>query len=133
MLSCMLPIACAEGDRASGEFKSTCEYFPHRTDLLSGEMLARAPKHEFPRAKLQPVAPMPKTVPYGRYRLTLVIVIEKSGDVGEAVVAQTSGVAEIDNAQLAGVRNWKFRPAKVKGKPVAVALKAPFHVNIADD
>ncbi|MEJ0026878.1 MAG: TonB family protein [Rhizomicrobium sp.] len=45
--------------------------------------------------------------------------VEASGDVGEAGVARSSGSLRLDDAAIAFVKGFKFKPATVDGKPAA--------------
>ncbi|MBI4419866.1 MAG: energy transducer TonB [Gemmatimonadetes bacterium] len=42
-------------------------------------------------------------------------------------VAEASGVASLDSAALAGVRDMKFVPAQRNGRPVAASFLQPIH------
>lgn len=46
------------------------------------------------------------------------IVIDAEGRVAEISVAQSSGVASLDEAALRGIRKWRFQPKVDAGQPV---------------
>jgi TonB family protein len=58
--------------------------------------------------------------------VTLFVLVERDGSVGEVTVAESGG-ADFDAAALAAVRIWRFAPATRDGVPVRARIRIPFH------
>jgi protein TonB len=58
--------------------------------------------------------------------------IATDGTVAEAAVHRTSGYAAMDQAALAGVKSWKFKPALKNGKQVETIVRKPFTFEIRE-
>lgn len=58
--------------------------------------------------------------------------IAADGTVAEATVHRTSGFPAMDQAALAGVKSWKFKPALKNGKQVETTVRKPFTFEIRD-
>lgn len=58
--------------------------------------------------------------------------IATDGTVAEAAVHRTSGYAAMDQAALAGVKSWKFKPALKDGKQVETIVRKPFTFEIRE-
>ena len=58
--------------------------------------------------------------------------IDAFGTVVEAVVHRTSGYESMDQAALAGVKSWKFKPASKNGKQVETLVLKPFTFEIRE-
>jgi iron complex outermembrane recepter protein len=58
--------------------------------------------------------------------VTLLVLVERDGSVGEVTVAESGG-ADFDEAALAAVRSWRFAPATRDGAPVRARIRIPFH------
>lgn len=58
-------------------------------------------------------------------------VIDEQGKVIGPAVAESSGNAELDQAALDAVSTWTFRPATLKGKPVAVNYTLTINFTLA--
>jgi protein TonB len=58
--------------------------------------------------------------------------IAADGTVAEATVHKTSGYEAMDQAALAGVKSWKFKPAQKNGKQVETAVRKPFTFEIRE-
>ena len=56
---------------------------------------------------------------------TLLVTVEPDGSVGAAEVAESGG-EPFDQAALAAVRQWRFRPASRGADPVRVRIRVPF-------
>lgn len=50
--------------------------------------------------------------------------VQENGRVGEVVVEQSSGSADLDASAVAVVKRWIFRPAMKDGKPIAMWQEA---------
>jgi protein TonB len=57
--------------------------------------------------------------------VTLKVVVEANGDLGDISIVKSSGYALLDRAAIAAVEDWEFRPATVQGKPVRSTLDLP--------
>jgi periplasmic protein TonB len=57
------------------------------------------------------------------------VVIDKTGSVSRAIIAQAAGLG-LDEQALRTVRTWRFNPAQLNGKPVAVSvyIEVSFHL-----
>ncbi|WP_094603655.1 hypothetical protein SPSIL_055050 [Sporomusa silvacetica DSM 10669] len=58
-------------------------------------------------------------------RVVVRVLVEASGRVTDARVAQSSGYNELDQAAEAVVYQWRFNPAYRDGRPVTVWVKVP--------
>lgn len=58
--------------------------------------------------------------------------IGADGTVAEAAVHRTSGYEAMDQAALAGVKSWKFKPAMKNGKSVETIVRKPFTFEIRE-
>lgn len=63
-------------------------------------------------------------------RVVLRVAVLKSGTVGAAVVAKTSGDERLDRAALEAVRRWTFTPARRAGAPIDFELLVPVNFRI---
>ena len=55
----------------------------------------------------------------------LKIVIDANGDVTSATVEKSSGYSRLDEAAVSWVkRHWRYHPATLNGKPIAVTTQA---------
>lgn len=59
-------------------------------------------------------------------RVLVRVLVDERGRVAEAVVKQSSGYPRLDQAALAAVRQAKFNPYTVDGKPQPVHASIPF-------
>ena len=59
-------------------------------------------------------------------------IIDEEGKVANAVIQGSTGDAELDQAALDAVSTWTFRPATLKGKPVAVNYTLTIHFTLAN-
>jgi TonB family protein len=59
-------------------------------------------------------------------------IVDPSGHVQDAKIK--SGVrSDLDDAALTCVRQWYFKPAMQKGKPVSCTIEIPFHFRLRRD
>ena len=58
--------------------------------------------------------------------------IGADGVPGDVTLAHRSGSRELDNAALAAVRKWHFRPAISNGKPIASAVEVPVEFKLGE-
>ena len=80
-----------------------------------------------PTPAYQPKPPYP---PFARRlghegRVVIRIQVLSSGAVAAASVERSSGYAVLDEAALATIKRWRFRPAQRGGKPVDATLNVP--------
>lgn len=73
----------------------------------------------------EPVYPPPLLAARIEGQVVLQLSVAADGTVVEAIVERTSGYAAMDEAALAAVQKWKFRPARRFGLPVAVQVRKP--------
>jgi TonB family protein len=125
-----MAVATATEPSDNSASKSASDYFKHRTDLPADSVLSNDPTREFPAPKSQTPPQYPKGVPPGSYQLSVAFVIEQNGEVKEAFIMRSSGIAEIDEAHIKAMKRWRYRPAKVKGKAIAMVSMQPFTVLI---
>jgi periplasmic protein TonB len=60
-------------------------------------------------------------------RVELQVVVDEQGDPGEIIVVRSS--PDFDDAAINAVQQWRFKPAKRYGQPIAVRVRIPmeFH------
>jgi len=58
--------------------------------------------------------------------------VDAAGVPGEVTLARRSGSRNLDNAALAAVRQWHFRPAIENGKTVASAVEVPVDFKLGE-
>jgi periplasmic protein TonB len=63
-------------------------------------------------------------------RVLLAVVVNINGTVEHVRVSETSGHADLDQAALDAVANWRFRPATLKGQNVLADVLVPVKFSI---
>ncbi len=58
-------------------------------------------------------------------RVVIRIQVLSSGAVAAASIERSSGYAVLDEAALASIKRWRFRPAQRAGQPVDATLNVP--------
>ena len=58
-------------------------------------------------------------------QVILVLTVGADGTLQEVRTERTSRRNSLDAAAVAAVRTWRFRPATVRGKPVAAKIRVP--------
>ncbi|MGI8982149.1 MAG: energy transducer TonB [Pirellulaceae bacterium] len=58
--------------------------------------------------------------------------IAADGTLAAAAIHRTSGYEAMDQAALAGVKSWKFKPAMKDGKPTETTVRKPFKFVISE-
>lgn len=58
-------------------------------------------------------------------RVLIRVVVDTSGVVTSLDIAESSGFVRLDSAAVTAVRNWKFTPGQIDGKPVQAAIIVP--------
>ncbi len=102
--------------------------------LLSG--CERKPQSAGPAPSPPPTAPMAQDTPPPDYppeyackqiggTAVLNVALAANGYPVKVDVQQSSGTKALDDLAMAAVREWKFRPATVRGKPVTSRLQVP--------
>jgi len=63
--------------------------------------------------------------------VTLSIVVDEKGRVGDPKVVRSSGYEDFDHDAIDAVRRWKFEPSKCDGQPVSarIAIEIDSHVH----
>jgi TonB family protein len=59
-------------------------------------------------------------------RVTLLLVIDANGGVGDVKVVKSSGEAEVDAIVVENIKTWGFAPAMKRGKKVRCMLQQPY-------
>lgn len=77
-----------------------------------------------------PDNPKPHYPPFARRlgyegRVVVRILVLPTGTVGTASIERSSGYAVLDEAALAAIKRWRFRPAQRAGQPVDATLNVP--------
>ena len=58
--------------------------------------------------------------------------VDADGVPGEVTLMRRSGSRDLDNAALAAVRQWHFRPAIENGKAIASAVEVPVDFKLGE-
>lgn len=86
----------------------------------------------------EPVARVQPTYPPMAYRnreegsVLVRADIDANGIPGDVILVRRSGSRELDNAALAAVRQWHFRPAIENGRAVASAVEVPVDFRLGE-
>jgi protein TonB len=56
---------------------------------------------------------------------TLTVALAPNGYPVKVDIQQSSGTKALDDLAVSAVREWKFRPATLRGKPVSCRLQVP--------
>ncbi len=62
--------------------------------------------------------------------VSVLIAVAEDGRVTSATVAQSSGYTALDEAALAAVRRWRFRPATRDGVPISGTVRTAVHFRL---
>jgi periplasmic protein TonB len=65
-------------------------------------------------------------------RVILMVEVRPDGSVGEITVKNSSGSTLLDQAAIAAVREWLFRPAYAQGQPVRSIVEVPFNFRLKE-
>jgi iron complex outermembrane receptor protein len=86
-----------------------------------------APPIVLPELVMRVDAVYPQGAPMGdgESKSVLLVTVETDGTVSDAEIAESAG-APFDEAALAAVRQWRFRPASKEGTPVRARIRVPF-------
>lgn len=87
-------------------------------------MLMESPPVLLP-GNLQPTYPLAALASRQQGKAVIRAQVLASGQVGEAFIKQTSGAGLLDQAAVATVRNWRFKPAKRNGEAVPAWVNVP--------
>lgn len=74
---------------------------------------------------LQPSYPAGAVFAQLKGKVVLRVQVLPSGQVGEAFIRQSTGAPVLDQAALATVRAWRFKPATRNGQPVPAWVNVP--------
>ncbi|MBP2638343.1 MAG: hypothetical protein H6Q72_4250 [Firmicutes bacterium] len=74
--------------------------------------------------KPKPVYPSEARLNHWEGRVIVRVLVDASGHVADARVAQSSGYAELDQAAVEGVYRWRYKPAYRAGRPVSESRNA---------
>lgn len=88
-------------------------------------VLTKSPAVAVPVEAAYPATLLAQGAPSGS--VTLVITIGADGLVPAATVTQSSGHPEMDEAALTAIKQFRFTPAELDGKPAAVQLQYVFN------
>lgn len=81
--------------------------------------------------------PKPTYPPFARRlghegRVVIRIQVLSSGEVAAASIERSSGYAVLDEAALATIKRWRFRPAQRAGQPVDATLNVPINFKLQE-
>jgi TonB family protein len=79
----------------------------------------------------EPVYPDAAQADKAEGRVVLDCVIDEKGQVTEAKVKTSSGREDLDKSAREAVRTWTYKPATLKGKPVAVRYTVTLHFKLS--
>ena len=65
-------------------------------------------------------------------RVVIRIQVLSSGEVAAASIERSSGYAVLDEAALATIKRWRFRPAQRVGQPVDATLNVPINFKLQE-
>jgi protein TonB len=63
-------------------------------------------------------------------KVLLRVEVSARGDVLNVTVEQSSGYDTLDDAARQGAFRWRFRPARLNGRPVPGEVRIPVHFNL---
>lgn len=110
--------------------KAGWEYFPNRSDLPRNGDFANDPSFEPPYPIEQPSPTLPPGLSSGHYQLRIVFVLESDGTIRDAVVAESSGIADLDAAYISMIRQWRYSPVRVNGQGLAIATTLSLELDL---
>jgi protein TonB len=87
-------------------------------------MVMEAPPVLLP-GNIQPTYPAAAVFSRAQGKAVVRAQVLPSGQVGEAFIRQSTGAQALDQAALATVRGWKFKPARRNGQPVPAWVNVP--------
>ncbi|MBK1718705.1 TonB family protein [Thiocystis violacea] len=58
------------------------------------------------------------------------VLVNASGRAGEVAIANSSGVASLDQAALRAVRRWRFKPARQNGQAITAWVRVPIRFTL---
>ena len=106
------------------------KYFPNRTDLSRDGLYTKSTSFQPPKVIERVNPTVPSDLPSGQYRMRFAFVIETSGRVRDVVVIESSGLKEFDQIALRMILDWRFAPAKLAGKEIAIVSMMPFELSL---
>lgn len=106
--------------------------------LVAAAVVVRAepPAREFDEAPV-PVKTVPPEYPDKLKRdgvsgvVSLMVTVTEDGKVTEASVAKSTH-RDFEEPAIAAVKQWRFKPAKKDGKPVALTIRLPLQFAVKD-
>jgi|HubBroStandDraft_2_1064218.scaffolds.fasta_scaffold24690_2 TonB family protein len=63
---------------------------------------------------------------------TVLFTVQEDGTVGDAFVEKSSGYTDLDDAAIASVKMWRFKPALKDDKPIAVRMETNMAFRLSD-
>lgn len=85
-----------------------------------------------PKAGSAPAYPVEARKNNWQGTVILRILVSAQGTIEYAIVSKSSGYQVLDDAALQSVKNWRFNPAKEKGKPIACFVTLPVRFSLQD-
>jgi len=61
------------------------------------------------------------------------VLVQPDGTAGDVQIKASSGYTLLDRSARTTVRNWRFNPATVDGKPVAQWYQVPIQFKLPDN
>jgi protein TonB len=103
-----------------------------RTNLKNVKIFDLADLDQIPSARFQPAPQYPFDMSRSNIGGTVVVdyICDSDGHVQDAHVASSSGSAELDQAAVAGVSKWIFKPGRKGGHAVNTRMEVPIGFNI---
>ena len=98
-------------------------------DIAEDAVMSEGVVDSKPRALSRSAMEYPENANGAKGYVIVNLLIAKDGTVEIAKVLESQPSGVFDNTVLNGVRNWRFAPAKYKGKPVKIWAKQKISFN----
>ena len=119
----------AQADAAAARKTARAEGASRERAAAKPRIADRGPE---PVARLQPKYPPTAYRNREEGSVLVRVDVDANGVPGEVTLVRRSGSRDLDNAALAAVRQWHFRPAIENGKAVASAVEVPVDFKLGE-